>query len=135
MSILAAYARDDALETKVIAFVARLRVPIDRFRCFDCHKIEFASYMVTTEVWREAILEHIRVRRLIGEVAVRAGKGALLVRANSRVPAERIRGHCLLCLPCLEFRLNRPLCIDDFTDVPVNETLRFGHAMGRRRRK
>lgn len=132
MSILATYARDDVLETKVVAFVARLRAPIDRFRCFDCRKLEFASYMVTTETWHAAIPAHIRVRKLIGQMAVAAGKGALLVRAHSKTPAEHIRGHCLLCLPCLELRLRRPLRIDDFTDVPVNETLRFGYAMGAR---
>lgn len=40
----------------------------------------------------------------------------------------------LLCLTCLEARLGRPLCADDFTDAFINLPLLFGCRMGERSR-
>jgi hypothetical protein len=37
-----------------------------------------------------------------------------------------------LHLYCLEKRLDRRLTIDDFTDVPINDELRFGYTLGTR---
>lgn len=34
----------------------------------------------------------------------------------------------MLCLWCLESRLNRPLCWDDFPDLPINTDYGFGEA-------
>ena len=36
-----------------------------------------------------------------------------------------------LHLPCLEKRLGRPLALADFTDVPINDNIRFAYKMGK----
>lgn len=38
---------------------------------------------------------------------------------------------CFLCLPCLQKRLGRKLCLDDFTNGDINTGLRFGYALAK----
>jgi hypothetical protein len=38
------------------------------------------------------------------------------------------KGFCHL--KCLQQKLGRPLLIDDFTDAPVNDSIRFGYELG-----
>lgn len=41
-------------------------------------------------------------------------------------------GDRILCTGCLEKRMGRPLAIQDFTDAPVNDHIRLGHAIALR---
>lgn len=46
------------------------------------------------------------------------------------LPSEQ--PHNLLCLPCLQKRAGRWLNLDDFTEAPVNNPIRFAHVLGQR---
>lgn len=64
--------------------------------CIDCDRqwCTTDDYMVFDEVWKEAGLD----------------------------PSDRSLPHfILLCVPCLESRLGRPLEIRDLPNVPINE--------------
>jgi len=39
-------------------------------------------------------------------------------------------GKEIICLDCLEKRIDRPLQFTDFTDAPINRDLRKGYEMG-----
>ncbi len=39
---------------------------------------------------------------------------------------------CILCMSCAERRLGRDFTIDDFTEFPINNVIRFGYEIGRK---
>jgi len=68
-------------------------------RCYDCDEAWGHGYIVTDELWEQAIEE--------------ADGGETEID--------------YLCLPCLQARLGekRPIAISDFTDVPINVSIRW----------
>ena len=72
------------------------------YRCADCGVDTFAInewYMVKDELWQYA------------------WSG----RRRSGVPAFTSKADEILCIGCLEDRIDRKLVADDFTDVPIND--------------
>ncbi len=55
-----------------------------------------------------------------------------LFNVNDELWAAHGAGEHILCAPCLEKRMGRPLAIADLTDAPVNDLIRLGHAMALR---
>jgi hypothetical protein len=77
------------------------------FACVDC--LEYGhGWMCSDEVWAE------------------------IATAHGSDPADP---YFILCCKCAEKRLGRPLTIENFTDVPINRPLRFGHELGKRELK
>jgi hypothetical protein len=76
-----------------------MQQPICLSNCSDCAVGTVALgewYMVESEVWEQAWV-------------------------GRRKPWQgRIPGQEILCIGCLERRIGRTLCADDFPDVPVN---------------
>lgn len=70
--------------------------------CYDC-KGESERYMVHRHVWLKAFPDYRKKRQ---------------------------KKPIYLCFNCVEKRLSRKLNLEDFTDFPINEGLRFGFLMG-----
>jgi hypothetical protein len=107
----------------VAYFVQSIRVPSDWWRCFDCHEMG-GEYMVHNHVWYTALppqYEHQIRSKLL--TAARANSVCSLAHRPTGIPLR-------LCLRCLEKRLGRKLLLTDFTDAPINNSVRFGFAMG-----
>lgn len=57
-----------------------------------------------------------------------------LFHAQDELWAAHGAGEHILCVTCFEKRTGRPLAIQDFTDAPVNDHVRLGHAIALRER-
>ena len=87
-----------------------------RAPCFDCEQ-PAPAYMVKDSVWREAFPKYAEVKR------------ALL--SQYKGTSASWRTHVNLCFSCLENRLKRPLCSDDFDlAIPINSGISMGLTMG-----
>ena len=79
-----------------------MNAPIIVTRCCDCElgcAVAGEWYMVRDTVWELA---------WCGE-------------RNRRKSWQYLPGQDVLCIGCLEKRIGRTLCADDFTDVPIND--------------
>lgn len=81
--------------------------------CRDCSEVEHYQYMVRKPVWYQAMPDY-----------------AEQVKARNALPN---RPAIMLCLPCLEKRLGRPLASSDFDlNLPGNQLLRWGMLLATR---
>ena len=107
---------------------------LKRTSCRDCGN--WAQwYMVTREVWREAVpyRTHEQSRALFKARCVAVlgeDRGPSTWSPEDRAAMRAAARPFLLCLGCLERRLGRALVIQDFTDVPCNDALRAGYLLG-----
>ena len=44
-------------------------------------------------------------------------------------------GHSILCLECFQEMIGRKLTIDDFPDLPINDSLHYGYKLGREEKR
>lgn len=97
------------------------RVSVDKprkpWRCFDCGS-PVGEYIVRDAVWVEAWPDYPEFKRE-------------MMRKYKGTPDDRLR-HLLLCLGCLEKRLERLLVPEDFDlDLSVNAGIRLGLRMAK----
>ena len=89
--------------------------------CYGCGKPNPEPYMVRRNVWLLAVPEYTKLKMALAEQYGRFNKGP-------------DRTSVLLCLSCLEKRLDRPLTLNDFTKVPLNALLLFGAKLGKNKK-
>jgi len=77
--------------------------------CRDCRTPSPAGYMIKHELWRDVWPTHDR------ELEALHAKHPLQTRHGD------VRHFLLLCIPCLERRLGRPLREDDLLGYPTKE--------------
>lgn len=108
-----------SFEDRARQFLARVEKSVDYYRCFDCFTL-FSVYMVHDHVWNQAWPSHIEDGRVLEEI-------------HKSMKKDQEKTRCLLCLPCLQERLDRHVQIEDFElTPPVNANIFFAYAMGRR---
>lgn len=89
--------------------------------CLDCGDYD-NCYRVHDEVWKLAVPDY---------EALKGARRASAKEKGLEGPYARAASFVGLCFVCLAKRLGREVTIDDFTRHPINESLRFGFALGR----
>ncbi len=91
------------------------------YRCFDCLTTRLNHYMVHDDLWLKAWPTYEADRKLMKTIRCVLYQGT---GGNSH--------GCFLCFQCLETRIARKLALEDFKDVPINDSIKFGYAIGQR---
>ena len=86
--------------------------------CHDCGGCD-PYYNVYDHIWALAMPEY---------PTLKARKRREFPSINGK---RDFRDYVGLCFTCLESRLGRPLTLEDFTNRPVNDGIRFGFQLGK----
>lgn len=126
--------RADKVEEYLLAMSVQVRPGEVRFKnhnCFDCRD-EGDVFMVQDQLWDSAWPTYREDRAMLVARCKTMYPDHYEDRNGRLEPKWGKGARALLCLHCLEKRAGRRLVLDDFTDVRVNDKIRFGHLMGRR---